>query len=217
MGGFLPRGKYIATTPCSTRSAGRCWQDRSQPRPGRGLHRGPGPGPGRSVGPAAASVGLASSRRGPGRLSSRRSPGRRQRWPGPRYPPGVQLCGGAAPRARLGRRQRSIGPGRAVDQGGSVRDVCLGGGSVEDLGLVQGDRWGWPRHRRSWPARGVGQGGGSGGPGHGTPPRRSTLRWTCPGRALGEVSGRSGLGAPWTRAAQLATSAWAVAPSRTWA
>ena len=32
------------------------------------------------------------------------------------------------------------------------------------------------------------------------PPRRSTLRWTCPGRALGEGSGRSGLGAPWTRA-----------------
>ena len=49
------------------------------------------------------------------------------------------------------------------------------------------------------------------------PPRRSTLRWTCPGRALGEGSGRSGLGAPWTRAAQFATSAWAVAPSRTWA
>ena len=42
------------------------------------------------------------------------------------------------PRARLGRRQRSIGPGRAVDQGGSARDVGLGGGS--------------------------------GGPGHGTPP-----------------------------------------------
>ena len=63
------------------------------------------------------------------------------------------------PRARLGRRQRSIGPGRAVDQGGSARDLCLGGGSVEDLGLVQGDRWGWPRHRRSWPARVVDQGG----------------------------------------------------------
>ena len=47
------------------------------------------------------------------------------------------------------------------------------------------------------------------------PPRRSTLRWSCPGRALGEGSGRSGLGAPWTRAAQFATSAWAVAPSRT--
>ena len=39
------------------------------------------------------------------------------------------------PRARLGRRQRSIGPGRVVDQGGSVRDVGLGGGSVEDLGM----------------------------------------------------------------------------------
>ncbi len=39
------------------------------------------------------------------------------------------------PRARLGRRQRSIGPGRAVDQGGSARDVGLGGGSVEDLGM----------------------------------------------------------------------------------
>ena len=38
------------------------------------------------------------------------------------------------PRARLGRRQRSIRPGRAVDQGGSARDVGLGGGSVEDLG-----------------------------------------------------------------------------------
>ena len=38
------------------------------------------------------------------------------------------------PRARLGRRQRSIGPGRAVDQGGSARDVGLGGSSVEDLG-----------------------------------------------------------------------------------
>ena len=130
------------------------------------------------------------------------------------------------PRARLGRRQRSIGPGRAVDQGGSARDVGLGGGSVEDLGLVQGDRWGWPRHRWGWPARvvdqggsarGVRLGGGSGGPGPRYPPRRSTLRWTCPGRALGEGSGRSGLGAPWTRAAQLATSAWAVAPSRTWA
>ena len=69
-------------------------------------------------------------------------------------------------------------PGRAVDQGGSARDVGLGGGSVEDLGLVQGDRWGWPRHRRSWPARvvdqggsarGVRLGGGSAGPGHGTP------------------------------------------------
>ena len=154
------------------------------------------------MGQAAASVGLASSRRGPGRLSSGPRPGRRQRWPGPRYPPGVQLCGGPAqgralgegsgrsglgapwtraaqlatsawavapsrtwawsraiggagsgrtglatvpsrrstlrwslPRARLGRRQRSIGPGRAVDQGGSARDVGLGGGSVEDLGM----------------------------------------------------------------------------------
>ena len=28
-----------------------------------------------------------------------------------------------------------IGPGRAVDQGGSARDVGLGGGSVEDLGM----------------------------------------------------------------------------------
>ena len=132
---------YLPTTPCSTKSAGRCWQGRSQPRPGRGLHRGPGPGPGRSVGLA----------------SSRRWPGRRQRWPGPRYPPGVQLCGGPAQGApwakaavdrawarrgpgrlslgpRPGRRQRSIGPGHAVDQGGSARDVGLGGGSVEDLG-----------------------------------------------------------------------------------
>ena len=71
------------------------------------------------------------------------------------------------PRARLGRRQRSIGPGRAVDQGGSARDVGLGGGSVEDLGLVQGDRWGWPRHWRSWPARVVDQGGSARGVGQG--------------------------------------------------
>ena len=48
-------------------------------------------------------------------------------------------------------------------------------------------------------------------------------RWEAGGRSsvaaqgLGEGSGRSGLGAPWTRAAQFATSAWAVAPSRTWA
>ena len=158
-------------------------------------------------------------------------------------------------------RDQRVGAGRAD------HNHDLGGGSIEDLGLVQGDRWGRPRHRWGWPvrvvdqgggsggpghgtpqafnsavdlprarlgrrqrsigparvvdqggsARGVRQGGGSGGPGHGTPPRRSTLRWICPGRALGEGSGRSGLGAPWTRAAQLATSAWAVAPSRTWA
>ena len=116
-------------------------------------------------------------------------------------------------------RDQRVGAGRAD------HNHDLGGGSIEDLGLVQGDRWGRPRHRWGWPVRVVDQGGsaqdldlggGSGGPGHGTP-RRSTLRWTCPGRALGEGSGRSGQGAPWTRAAQLATSAWAVAPSRTWA
>ena len=93
------------------------------------------PGLGRSVGLAAASAELASSRRGPGRLSSRHSPGRRQRWPGPRYPPQAFNSAADLPRARLGRRQRSIGPGRAVDQGGSARDVGLGGGSVEDLGM----------------------------------------------------------------------------------
>ena len=87
------------------------------------------------MGLAAASVELASSRRGPGRLSSRRSPGRRQRWPGPRYPPQAFNSAVDLPRARLGRRQRSIGPGRAVDLGGSARDVGLGGGSVEDLGM----------------------------------------------------------------------------------
>ena len=121
------------------------------------------------------------------------------------------------PRARLGRRQRSIGSGRAVDQGGSVRDVGLGGGSVEDLGLAQGDRWGWPRHRRSWPARGVRLGGGSGGPGHGTPPGVQLCGGPAQGAPWAKAAARSGLGAPWTRAAQLATSAWAVAPSRTWA
>ena len=87
------------------------------------------------MGLAAASVGLASSRRGPGRLSSRRSPGRRQRWPGPTVTPQAFNSAVDLPRARLGRRQRSIGPGRAVDQGGSARDVGLGGGSVEDLGM----------------------------------------------------------------------------------
>ena len=51
-------------------------------------------------------------------------------------PPPPQAFNSAVdlPRARLGRRQRSIGPGCAVDQGGSARDVGLGGGSVEDLG-----------------------------------------------------------------------------------
>ena len=57
--------------------------------------------------------------------------------PGHGTPPQAFNSAVDLPGARLGRRQRSIGPGRAVDQGGSVRDVCLGGGSVEDLGLVQ--------------------------------------------------------------------------------
>ena len=35
----------------------------------------------------------------------------------------------------------------------------MGGGSIEDLGLVQGDRWGRPRHRWGWPVRVVDQGG----------------------------------------------------------
>ena len=216
MGGLLPLGKYISTTPCSTRSAGRCWQDRSQPRPGRGLHRGPGPGPGRSVGPAAASVGLASSRRGPGR---------RQRWPGPRYPPGVQLCGGPAQGApwakaavdrawarrgpgRLSSRRR---PGRWLRRGlgpGPGRSVGLAAASAELASSRRG-----PGRLSSaafaWAEAAVARAT--------VPPRRSILRRTCPGRALGEGSGRSGLGAPWTRAAQLATSVWAVAPSRTWA
>ena len=42
-------------------------------------------------------------------------------------------------------RHRWGWPARVVDQGGSARDVGLGGGSLEDLGLVQGDRWRWPR------------------------------------------------------------------------
>ena len=50
-------------------------------------------------------------------------------------PPRRSTLRWTCPRARLGRRQRSIGPGRAVDQGGSARDVGLGGGSVEDLGM----------------------------------------------------------------------------------
>ena len=107
------------------------------------------------------------------------------------------------PRARLGRRQRSIGPGRAVDEGGSARDVGLG-------------RW-LRRGPGPGPGRSVGAGRGIGGAGQlaswiraaqlaafawaeaavaraTVPPRRSTLRWTCPGLALGEGSGRSGLG-----------------------
>ena len=60
-------------------------------------------------------------------------------------------------------RDQRVGAGRAD------HNHDLGGGSIEDLGLVQGDRWGWPRHRWGWPVRVVDQGGGSGGPGHGTP------------------------------------------------
>ena len=117
-------------------------------------------------------------------------------------------------------RDQRVGAGRAD------HNHDLGGGSIEDLGLVQGDRWGWPRHRWGWPVRVVDQGGsaqdldlgeGSGGPGHGTPPGVQLCGGPAQGAPWGEGSGRSGLGAPWTRAAQLATSAWAVAPSRTWA
>ena len=145
--------------------------------------------------------------------------------PGHGTPPGVQLCGGPAQGApwakaavdrawarrgpgRLSSRRR---PGRWLRRGpgpGPGRSVGLAAASAELASsrrgpgrLSSGPR---PGRRQRWP-----------GPRY--PPRRSTLRWTCPGRALGEGSGRSGLGAPWTRAAQLATSAWAVAPSRTWA
>ena len=117
---FCLWGEYISTTPCSTRSAGRCWQGGSQPRPGRGLHRSPWAWP-RAIGGAGRGIG------GAGQFASRTR--------------AAQLAALAwavaavdLPRARLGRRQRSIGPGRAVDQGGSARDVGLGGGSVEDLG-----------------------------------------------------------------------------------
>ena len=60
-------------------------------------------------------------------------------------------------------RDQRVGAGRAD------HNHDLGGGSIEDLGLAQGDRWGWPRHRWGWQVRVVDQGGGSGGPGHGTP------------------------------------------------
>ena len=109
---------------------------------------------------------------------------------------------------RLSSRRR---PGRWLRRGpgpGLGRSVGLAAASV---GLASSRRGPGrlssrrsPGRRQRWP-----------GPRY--PPRRSTLRRTWPGRALGEGSGRSGLGAPWTRAAQLATSAWAVAPSRTWA
>ena len=97
------------------------------------------------------------------------------------------------------RRGPGPGPGRSVGLAAASAELAS---SRRGPGRLSSRRW--PGRRQRWP-----------GPRY--PPRRSTLRWTCPGRALGEGSGRSGLGAPWTRAAQLATSAWAVAPSRTWA
>ena len=117
----------------------------------------------------------------------------------PRYPPGVQLCGGAAQgapwaKAAVDRAWARRGPGRLSSRRRPGRWLRRGPGPG--------------------PGRSVGLAAASA---ELASSRRSTLRWSCPGRALGEGSGRSGLGAPWTRAAQLATSAWAVAPSRTWA
>ena len=86
------------------------------------------------MGLAAASVGLASSRRGPGRLSSSTLAWAEAAVARATVPPQAFNSAVELPRARPGRRQRSIGPGRAVDQGGSARDVGLGGGSLEDAG-----------------------------------------------------------------------------------
>ena len=192
----------------------------------------------RAIGGAGRGIGgLASSRRGPGRLSSGPRPGRRQRWPGPRYPPGVQLCGGPAQgapwaKAAVDRAWARRGPGRLSSRRRPGRWLRRGPGRLSSRRS--------PGRRQRWP-----------GPRY--PPRRSTLQWTCPGRALGEGSGRSGLGggsvedqggsargvrlgggsggpghgtlpgvqlcsgpaqgAPWAKAA--VDRAWAVAPSRT--
>ena len=100
----------------------------------------------------------------------------------------------------------------------AVRDQRVGAGRADhnhDLGLAQGDRWGRPRHRWGWPVRVVDQGGGSGGPGHGTPQAFNSAVDLPKGAPWAKAAVESGLGAPRTRAAQLATSAWAVAPSRT--
>ena len=84
-------------------------------------------------------------------------------------------------------RDQRVGAGRAD------HNHDLGGGSIEDLGLVQGDRWGWPRHRQLG-VRVVDQGGGSGGPGHGTPPGV-------------QLCGGPAQGAPWAKAAVLSLEA----------
>ena len=135
------------------------------------------------------------------------------------------------------------GAGRGIGGAGQFASWDQGGGSGgpghgtpqafnSAVDLPKGAPWAKAAVDRAWARRGPGRlssrrrpgrwlrrgpGRRQRWPGPRYPPRRSTLRWTCPGRALGEGSGRSGLGAPWTRAAQLATSAWAVAPSRTWA
>ena len=52
--------------------------------------------------------------------------------------------------SRRGPGRPSTGVLEALQLGGA-HNLGLGGGSLEDLGLVQGDRWGWPRHRWGWP------------------------------------------------------------------
>ena len=118
----------------------------------------------------------------------------------------------------------SVGwPVRVVDQGGSAQDHDLGGGAVARGvqlcgGPAQGAPWAKAAVDRAWARRGPGRlssrrrpgrwlrrgpgrlssrrspGRRQRWPGPRYPPRRSTLQWTCPGRALGEGSGRSGLG-----------------------
>ena len=76
-------------------------------------------------------------------------------------------------------------------------------------GQIATTTWaGAPSRTWAWPRAIGGAGRGIGGAGQfaswtraeaavaraTVPPRRSTLRWSCPGRALGEGSGRSGLG-----------------------
>ena len=95
-------------------------------------------------------------------------------------------------------RDQRVGAGRAD------HNHDLGGGSIEDLGLVQGDRWGRPVRvvDQGGSAQDLDLGGGSGGPGHGTP------------QAFNSAVDLP-KGAPWAKAA--VDRAWAVAPSRTWA
>ena len=92
---------------------------------------------------------------------------------------------------------------------GQITTTTWAGAPSRTWAWFQGDRWGWPRHRWGWPVRVVDQGGGSGGPGHGTPQAfnsavdlpRARLgrrqRSIGPGRAVDE--GGSAVDRAWAR------------------